>query len=522
MSSRFSEEVRAKLKAEFPLFFIEMNDAQDRFIRVKNFKGETPKRRIFEAGNKIGKCVTYSTLISTPHGDVSVGRLFEIGKSFDVWAWDGSKRVISRASAPFKKDGLHQCYRVTMPDGRWIEAADKHRVLLTSGVYSTLDQLVGGVQSSCLGTSVSSRTYSGSLLRTISAFFRSVLLSGGGRLSERLSNYLCGCSEGSRRYGGQPLKVAEIVPISSPLSTCVRRPCVVLWHLDDLEHIHTHTSPRRYDHPSRAETLPRRVARFFESLCHDAYTFFQLCMCASQEVPQLSIAGVSQLQSSDEFSRPFRWECHGNDMATSYKPPLVDGNNNISIKPIPVKAECYDFSVEKYHNYCAGGLVHHNTWAGLAEDLAHMMGFRPWLKEDDPDFRIDIKVPNIGMIGCETYKHSVAEKIEPMLRFLTPSICQPVFKPGPTGVLNILTLPFDCFGKKCGSKVYLRSYDEQPSSFEGIDYDFLHWDEPPPLQIFQAAERGKVVTNAPSWFTMTPLKEAWIFEKLSNRAASFG
>jgi hypothetical protein len=162
------------------------------------------------------------------------------------------------------------------------------------------------------------------------------------------------------------------------------------------------------------------------------------------------------------------------------------------------------------------------THIGLMEDLAHLMGFRPWLLPTDPDYKIEIKLPNIGMIGCETYKHSVAEKIEPMLRYLTPSICQPVFKPGPTGVLNVLTLPFDCEGRKCGSKLFIRSYDEEPSAFEGIDFDFLHWDEPPPLKIFLAAERGKVVTNAPSWFTMTPLKEPWIFDKLTQRAAVHG
>jgi phage terminase large subunit-like protein len=123
------------------------------------------------------------------------------------------------------------------------------------------------------------------------------------------------------------------------------------------------------------------------------------------------------------------------------------------------------------------------------------------------------------MLGCETYKHSVAEKIEPMLRWLVPSTCQPVFKPGPTGVLNILTLPFDAKGGKCGSKMHIRSYDEQASTYEGQDYDFQHWDEPPPEDILVAAERGKIVTNAPSWFTMTPLKSPFIFDRFSSRAA---
>ena len=160
------------------------------------------------------------------------------------------------------------------------------------------------------------------------------------------------------------------------------------------------------------------------------------------------------------------------------------------------------------------------TYAGLAEDLAHGMGFRGWLQKGDPDYRIDIKAPNIGMIGCETHKHSVAEKIEPMLRWLTPKVCLPVFKPGPTGVLSVLTLTNDYLRKKSGSKLHIRSYHEEAKSFEGIDYDWIHWDEPPPEGVFKAAERGKVVTNAPSWFTMTPLKCPYLYDLLTCRAAT--
>ncbi len=160
------------------------------------------------------------------------------------------------------------------------------------------------------------------------------------------------------------------------------------------------------------------------------------------------------------------------------------------------------------------------TWVGIAEDIAWMCGYRPWLVPEDPDYRIDVEVPNISMLGCETYKHSVAEKIEPAFRFLVPSTCQAKFKPGPTGVLNVLTLPFGPKGEKCGSELHIRSYDEHFSTFEGTDYTgFIHWDEPPPENIWRAADRGKVVSNAPSWFTMTPLKEPWIYDRLSLRAA---
>src|SRR5580692_4986862 len=41
------------------------------------------------------------------------------------------------------------------------------------------------------------------------------------------------------------------------------------------------------------------------------------------------------------------------------------------------------------------------TTGGVAEDIAHMFGFRPWLDKNDPDYRIPIRVPNQGIVGCE-------------------------------------------------------------------------------------------------------------------------
>ncbi|MCP4597012.1 hypothetical protein, partial [Neptuniibacter sp.] len=149
------------------------------------------------------------------------------------------------------------------------------------------------------------------------------------------------------------------------------------------------------------------------------------------------------------------------------------------------------------------------THIGLAEDIAHALGARIWLDEDDPDYKIDIQVPNRGLIGCETLSHSVPEKIWPVLKSLIPKTCVYKAKKNPQGVVQHITFFTDHNGRKCGSEFFIRSYDQQPDDFEGIDVHWAHWDEPPPKAILQAAERGKVVTNAPSWFTMTPLKEAY-------------
>lgn len=162
------------------------------------------------------------------------------------------------------------------------------------------------------------------------------------------------------------------------------------------------------------------------------------------------------------------------------------------------------------------------TRIGICEDLAHAMGFRPWLAESDPDYKISIQVPNQGLVGCETMAQSVEAKIRPELEALIPAHCSPQWKNDTTGALKSVTLAYDYTGRSCGSTIHIRSYNQAADSFRGIDPHWNHWDEPPPRDILIASERGKVVTNAPSWFTMTPLKEAYIYDMFSLKAFNGG
>lgn len=162
------------------------------------------------------------------------------------------------------------------------------------------------------------------------------------------------------------------------------------------------------------------------------------------------------------------------------------------------------------------------TFLNIGECLAHAMGFRPWLKQDDPDYKISVRVPNHGLMGCETMAHSVEAKIRPELEALIPDFCEPDWKNDTTGALKQVTLKRDMMGKVCGSTLHIRSYNQPAETFRGIDPNWISWDEPPPEDILKAAERGKVVTNAPSWFAMTPLKEAYIYDMFSVKAFNNG
>jgi len=114
------------------------------------------------------------------------------------------------------------------------------------------------------------------------------------------------------------------------------------------------------------------------------------------------------------------------------------------------------------------------------------------------------------------------QKIWPELKLLIPSTCQYKPKKNPMGQVGEIQFFTDPEGNKCESQIFIRSYDQEADTFEGIDYDWIHWDEPPPKSILQAAERGKIVSNAPSWFTMTPLKEAYIYDEYSLKAGNNG
>ena len=162
------------------------------------------------------------------------------------------------------------------------------------------------------------------------------------------------------------------------------------------------------------------------------------------------------------------------------------------------------------------------TTIGVAEDLAHAMGFRPWLTQTDPDYRIPIRVPNQGIVGCEVAGQTLAQNIEPkFMEFLT-RFCGAQKERYSDGSIKSLYLANDLFGRPCGSTIHFRSYVQPAESFEGILADWIHWDEPPPRAILNAAERGKMKTNAPSWLTMTPLKEPYIYDLFTLHAFNNG
>jgi len=166
----------------------------------------------------------------------------------------------------------------------------------------------------------------------------------------------------------------------------------------------------------------------------------------------------------------------------------------------------------------SGGNRSGKSTFGVNEDVAHALGYRPWLQKDDPDYKIKVNVPNKGLICGESFGEQVAKVLVPKLLGdpekgvpgAIPTEELLGVKRNPAGIVTQIHL-------KNGSSIFLQSYDQDVDLFESSDHDWAHFDEPPPRPIWVAVQRGLADRRGRSWLTMTPLKEPWIYDEIYSR-----
>lgn len=461
---------------------------------LKAWQDSTKKVFVGSGANRKGKCVTYHTLIDTPNGKIPVGKLYEAGKSFDVFAWDGGKKVIARASAPFKKDGLHKCYRITMLDGQWVEVADDHRILTSCGWWfvQELHDVFRNSFSPC-----SPEKSSSSLHQSISEFCPSALFSDDGHSSEKPSNCQGDCLNDFRLYDGQPLKVLDNVQVSFPLQGGVQQCNDFYARKDDRASKHANNLLLKFFHQSSKDDLRHfwgQCVEFLSRIFGKISTFFyEVC----QLFPKLSIAEVSGLQLNSEVDQ------HQLHVFDSYTPP-IDFNRIESIIPIDPCQEVYDFEVPVYHNYCAGGLIHHNTTIGVVIGYSVMFGEWPWNGEKIPFPHDD---PRLVLYVGQGWEAHIQKVVEPELMKWWPKQRGDIGKVTKKNNQGVRFLWEDPVTK---SQLHVASNFQESDTFEGPPWDLIIYDEPPKRDNRVAAMRGLTDRAGRELFVMTMLKEAWI------------
>jgi len=163
-----------------------------------------------------------------------------------------------------------------------------------------------------------------------------------------------------------------------------------------------------------------------------------------------------------------------------------------------------------------GGNRTGKTVWGVCEAIAHSLGYRPWLPEDDPNRIVrltsgkPIPVPNVGRIVAQNYQQAIMQTIWPKIEEWAPAGMYAV-KRDNRGIPVSITW-------KNGSKMYLMSNDQDDMAFEGPNGHWAWFDEPPDYTKYVGIKRGLIDFSGHLWLTLTPLTQPWIDEILVDRA----
>lgn len=141
------------------------------------------------------------------------------------------------------------------------------------------------------------------------------------------------------------------------------------------------------------------------------------------------------------------------------------------------------------------------------EFLFHITGQYPkWYPEEKKHNRAVV-----GRIVAQDFQKGVGEVILKFLdEWLDPSLVVKKTR-NPMGVPIKWQL-------KNGSTFDILTYEQSTESFEGWKGDIVWFDEPPPRDKYIATLRGLVDRRGRVWLTLTPLKQAWIYDDIYTAA----
>jgi phage terminase large subunit-like protein len=135
-----------------------------------------------------------------------------------------------------------------------------------------------------------------------------------------------------------------------------------------------------------------------------------------------------------------------------------------------------------------------------------------WLAEGSHPFR-PFRAPTKGCIVCQDFQTHAKDIIVPKIEeWFPPSL----WKKAPEK--NQAQTPVKYFLKN-GSTIDIKSHDQDIKVFEGSDYDWVWFDEPPPRAIFQALWRGLTDRRGICFITGTPITEPWLADLYAKAKA---
>jgi len=154
-----------------------------------------------------------------------------------------------------------------------------------------------------------------------------------------------------------------------------------------------------------------------------------------------------------------------------------------------------------------GGNRSGKTTAGTCELVLHTTGDYPdWYPQDQRYFR-----PIRARVFATDFKKGVNEVITPCLERWFPQGSIKAKSKNNQGSYDKYWVNHASGGV---SVFDIMTYEQDNKVAEGWSGDFLWFDEPPPREHWIASKRGLIDYNGRAIFTLTPLREPWLFDEI--------
>lgn len=136
--------------------------------------------------------------------------------------------------------------------------------------------------------------------------------------------------------------------------------------------------------------------------------------------------------------------------------------------------------------------------AGFVEDIWLALGRHPFVKS--------WRVPAKGLVVVQDFENHAKNILEPKFKEWSPAGTIVKADRNQNGAWRKIYF-------QTGSTIDILSHDQDKKVFEGSDYDWAHFDEPPPKEIFNAVWRGLTDRGGIAFLTGTPLMSPWLYKE---------
>lgn len=166
---------------------------------------------------------------------------------------------------------------------------------------------------------------------------------------------------------------------------------------------------------------------------------------------------------------------------------------------------------------------------GVVEDCSWALGERPFFELDNPLRRLGIPDHGVkGLVIAEDWDkvHEIFTNRDSLDRpgkffeYLPAKNIKSTTR-NQKGIINSITVTNEIDGKTRESIIVfdtVRSFVNNPRSFESSDWDFIHGDEPFMKELWLAASRGLLDRGGKYWWLMTPLGFPWMYDETVDAA----